>query len=174
MAKLSVEVGKDDHVQGPADAPFTLVEYGDYECPSCGDAYPVVKKLQKHFGNKLRFAFRNFPLEQHEFAEPAAETAEFAASEGKFWEMHDALYENQAKMSDELFSDLAERLGLDADALSEALQKGSFEGKVQADLESGQSSGLRGTPTFYLNGEQHSGSFQYDILLEAIEAKLKK
>jgi protein-disulfide isomerase len=96
MAKLKVPDGPDDHFQGPADAPVTLVEYGDYECPHCGHAYPIIKALQKRFGKQLRFAFRNFPLREiHPYSEIAAETAEFAATHGKFWEMHDLIFETR-------------------------------------------------------------------------------
>jgi protein-disulfide isomerase len=113
MAKLKVPVGPDDHVQGPADAPVTLVEYGDYECPHCGHAYPIVKALQKRFGKQLRFAFRNFPLREiHPYAEAAAESAEFAATHGKFWEMHDLIFENQNSLSEQMLGELAQRLTL--------------------------------------------------------------
>ena len=96
MAKLKVPVGPDDHAQGPADAPVTLLEYGDYECSHCGHAYPIVKALQKKLGKQSRFVFRNFPLREiHPNAEVAAETAEFAATRGKFWDMHDLIFENQ-------------------------------------------------------------------------------
>ena len=169
MSKLSPDVSAEDHVQGSSKAMYTLVEYGDYQCPSCGDAVPVVKKIQKHFGSKLRFVFRNFPLEQHAFAEAAAETAEFAASEDKFWEMHDALYQNQASFEDELFPELAKQLGLKWEALDKALEDGTFADRVKQDLESGEKSGVRGTPSFYINGKLHSGSFDYDGLVTAIE-----
>src|SRR6187401_850202 len=113
VARLTLPVGARDHAQGPADAPVTLVEYGDYECPHCGRAYPIVKRVQKHFGKRLRFIFRNFPLsEMHPQAEHAAETAEFAGSSGKFWEMHDALFENQESFGDQMFLGLAQELNL--------------------------------------------------------------
>ena len=174
MAKLSVAVNEHDHVQGADDAPVTLVEYGDYECPSCGDAYEVVKRVQKHFGAKLRFVFRNFPLEQHQFAMPAAETAEFADSEGKFWEMHDALFENQVSMDDDLFPKLGKKLGLDAEGLMDALEEEEFADRIEEDMKSGEASGVRGTPTFYINGQRQDGSFDYETLTEAIDAELKK
>ena len=174
MAELSVQVNENDHVQGADDAPVTLVEYGDYECPSCGDAYDVVKRVQKHFGSKLRFVFRNFPLEQHEFAMPAAETAEFAASEGKFWEMHDALYENQVAMDEDLFPKLGKKLDLDAEGLMDALEEEEFAYRIEDDLKSGEASGVRGTPTFYINGHRQDGSFDYETLTEAIKAAMKK
>ncbi len=170
MSKLSRDVRAEDHVKGEASARYTLVEYGDYQCPSCGEAAPIVKKVQTHFGKDLRFVFRNFPLEQHEFAEEAAETAEYAASEGKFWVMHDALYENQAKFEDSFFPKLAKQLGLQQKALEEALSGGTFAGRVDEDVTSGEKSGVRGTPTFYINGRQHMGSFAYEDLVEAIAA----
>ena len=170
MSKLSQDVGPEDHVQGSATAAYTLVEYGDYQCPTCGEAAPIVKQVQKHFGTKLRYVYRNFPLAQHAFAEAAAETAEFAASEDKFWEMHDALYENQTEFEDELFPELAKKLGLKWQELDKALADGTFAGRVEHDLESGDESGVRGTPTFYINGKQHKESFAYDDLVAAIEA----
>jgi len=170
MARLAVAVNEKDHAQGPANAPATLVEYGDFQCPSCGDAYPIVKNLQKHFGAKLRFVFRNFPLPMHPFAEPAAEAAEFAAGQNKFWEMHDALYENQDQLSDDLLNELAGQLGLSEKDLAAAVKRKSFRGKIQADLQSGEKSGLRGTPTFYLNGAQHTHSYDYETLKHAIDA----
>src|ERR1700753_1895482 len=122
MAKLSIPISADDHLQGDLDADVSLVEYGDYQCPSCGEAYPIVKRLQKHFGKRLVFVFRNFPLTQlHPQAEPAADAAEFAAVHGKFWEMHDLLYENQQSLGDELFQTLADELKLSSGELLNAI-----------------------------------------------------
>ena len=121
MATLKVPVGPDDHIQGNPKAPITLVEYGDYECPACGLAYPIVKAVQKHFGRDLRFVFRNSPLAQmHPNAESAAETAEWAASHRRFWEMHDALYENQTMLGLPLYLSLANALQLPEEELSVA------------------------------------------------------
>ena len=114
-ALLKVPVTSADHIQGEADAPLTMVEYGDYECPHCGQAYPIVQEVQKHFGKRLRFVFRNFPLnDSHPSAEAAAETAEFAAAKGRFWEMHDAIFENQDNLGLGMLLELAEALGLSA------------------------------------------------------------
>ena len=173
MSKLTEAVSAQDHAQGPADAACTLLEYGDFQCPSCGQAYEIVKKLQTHFGDKLRFVFREFPLEMHEFAEPAAETAEFAAKQGKFWPMHDQLFENQDQFSEELFAELAEGLKLDPKALAKSLEAAEFEGRVEKDLESGEASGVHGTPTFFINGQQHKGSYDERALMEAIDAALR-
>ena len=173
MANLSVAVGKQDHIQGKDDAECTLLEYGDYQCPSCREAFAHVQRVQKHFGDRLRFVFRNFPLEQHEFAEPAAETAEFAASQGKFWEMHDALYKDQPSLNDSFLGELAERLGLDTEALETALEQGTFAERVQTDLKSGEASGVQGTPTFYVNGKKHSGAYDATSLIEAVVGALR-
>ena len=170
MAKLTVPVGPGDHVQGPVDAPVTLVEYGDYECPHCGRVYPIIKVLQKEFGNRLRFVFRNFPLrELHPLAEAAAETAEFAAEHKKFWEMHDLIFENQSALSERLLGQLAERLGLDANALRESMRSGEFSERVAHDFSGGVRSGVNGTPTFFINGARHDGSFDFATLSEAIK-----
>ena len=174
MPKLSVPVGKQDHIQGSETAACTLVEYGDYQCPSCRVAFTQVHSVQKHFGDKLRFVFRNFPLEQHPLAEPAAEAAEFAASKGKFWEMHDALYENQARLSEDLLPALAEKLGLDAEEFSSATEDGTFAKREESDLESGEKSGVEGTPTFYINGTRHDGGSDARDLIEAVDAATRR
>ena len=124
MSTLQVPVTDADHIEGDPHAPVTLVEYADYEYPYCGAAYAVIKRVQKHFGKQPRFVFRNFPLTQiHPEAENAAETAEFAGAHGRFWEMHDALYENQEALGPALYVSLAETLGLSAEALKEALER---------------------------------------------------
>ena len=173
MAKLSVAVSSKDHRQGDPDAPCTLVEYGDYQCPSCGHAYPIVKRVQKHFGKRLLFVFRNFPLsEMHPYAEPAAETAEFAGAHHKFWEMHDLLYENQDRLDDALLFQLALQLQLDPEKLRQALASKEFEPRVRADFRGGVRSGVNGTPTFFINGQRHDGAYDYASLVEAIEGVL--
>lgn len=169
--KLKAAVSAEDHIQGPEDAAVTLVEYGDYQCPFCGAAHPVVKRLQKHFGESLRFVFRNFPLtEIHAMAETAAETAEYAATQGKFWEMHDGIYEHQSRLSVELLTSLAEKHGLDARSLGEALENSTFEERVKKDFMSGVRSGVNGTPSFFINGARHDGPADFDSLASGIEA----
>jgi protein-disulfide isomerase len=169
MAKLKFSVGPEDHVQGPGDAPITLVEYGDYECPHCGRAYPIVKALQEEFGKRLRFVFRNFPLrELHPHAEAAAEAAEFAGEHKKFWEMHDLIFENQSVLSDHLLGELSQELGLDATSLGTSLRSGTFFERVQRDFFGGIRSGLNGTPTFFINGVRHDDSFDLDTLADAL------
>jgi len=171
MARLRIPVGSEDHADGPADAPVTLVEYGDYQCPHCGHAYPIVKRLQKDFGKRLRFVYRNFPLNEiHPYAFKAAETAEFAAGHNKFWEMHDLLFEHQQALSDRLFADLGHRLKLDTAQLAQSLKSGEFSDRVQADFSGGVRSGVNGTPTFFINGERHDDNFEMETLARAIRA----
>lgn len=167
---LKVPIGPDDHVQGDEHAQVTLVEYGDYECPHCARAYPIVKRVQRHFGKRLRFAYRNFPLSQmHPHAESAAETAEFAGSKGKFWEMHDGLFENQERLSVALYGELAEGLGLAKAELLDALNDKVYVARVRTDFAGGVRSGVNGTPTFFINGQRHNGPFEYEDLVAAIE-----
>src|ERR1700676_5672279 len=127
MSTLRVTVSAADHIQGSETAKVTLLEYGDYECPHCARAYPIVKKVQKHFAQRLRFVFRNFPLnEAHPHAESAAETTEFAGAYGKFWEMHDGLFESQERLGGALYSELAEELDLSTTELIKALEPGNL------------------------------------------------
>ncbi len=171
MAALKVAVSDADHVQGLANAEITLVEYGDYECPHCGRAYPIVKRVQKHFGKRLRLVFRNFPLgEMHPHAEGAAEAAEFCGAQGKFWEMHDLIYENQERLSGPLYLELAQKIGVAPAALRASLEKREFLVRVKADFTGGVRSGVNGTPTFFINGLRHDGAFDYEDLVDAIEA----
>jgi protein-disulfide isomerase len=170
MSKLSVSISSEDHRQGQEDAGYVLVEYGDYECPSCGEAYPIVKHLQEHFGKRLLFVFRNFPLSQmHPHAESAAETAEFAGSHGKFWEMHDLLFENQDRLKDSLLVELTAELQLAPARLQDALENRVFQPRVRADFAGGVRSGVNGTPTFFMNDQRHNGPFDFDSLVDAIE-----
>jgi protein-disulfide isomerase len=170
MATLKQPITSEDHAQGPERAEVTLVEYGDYECPYCGQAFPIVKQIQKQIGKGLRFVFRNFPLSQmHPHAEAAAEVAEFAGSQGKFWEMHDKLYEDQTRLGEALYSSLCEELGLSATAMHQALKEGTFKARVRADFTGGVRSGVNGTPTFFINGHRHDGSFDLETLISAIQ-----
>src|SRR6202163_3093087 len=138
MTKLKTPLSADDHIQGAENAEVTLVEYGDYECPHCAHAYPMVKRIQMRFGDRLHFVFRNFPLTQsHPHAESAAETAEFAGANGKFWEMHDGLFENQERLSLPLYSELAQEFTLSPADLRQALEEGTYKNRVRADFSGG-------------------------------------
>jgi Protein-disulfide isomerase len=158
--QLTPPVGAGDHVAGPDDAPVTLVEYGDYECPHCGLAHPIVKAVQQELGSQLRFVFRNFPLaEAHPHARLAAQAAEAAAAQGKFWEMHDIVFEHQDALEVEDLIGYAKSLGLDAAQFSRDLETGTYAKKVRDDFRNGVRSGVNGTPTFFVNGVRYDGSW---------------
>jgi len=170
-ARLTPPVTARDHTQGPLEAPVTLVEYGDFECPHCGRAYPMVKAVQRSLGQNLRFVFRNFPLaKSHEHAEHAAEMAEAASQHGKFWEMHDLLFEHQDALEDENLVAYAASLGIDAAWAAAALVEGTFSARVREDFASGAKSGVNGTPTFFINGARYDGLMHPTALLEALVA----
>ena len=168
-ARLTPPVSARDHEQGPADAPVTLVEYGDFECPHCGRAYPIVKAIQRSMGNELRFVFRYFPLtKSHEHAEHAAELAEAAGHRGKFWPMHDMLFENQDALEDENLIAYAASLGVDPAWAAAALAQGLFRERVREDFASGVKSGVNRTPTFFINGVRYDGLLHPTAMLEAL------
>jgi protein-disulfide isomerase len=169
QGRLTLPVGARDHIRGPATAPITLLEYGDYQCPFCGEAAPIVDEIQRRLGDKLRFVFRNFPLtEMHPHAEHAAEAAEAAAAHGKFWEMHDALYANQDALDDRRLAEYAASLGIKAGEIQKALAGHAYGDRIREDFMSGVRSGVNGTPTFFINGVRHDGPFDLDSLLDAI------
>jgi len=161
VSQLKVPARADDHTQGDANAPVTLIEYGDYQCPACRAAYPLVKDLQRRHPADLRFVFRNFPLTQaHPLAQRAAQLAEAAATLGKFWPMHDWLYENQEAWSDGDGSELlsgARALDIDADELQLALESPDIARRIRGDFTSGVRSGVNGTPGFFVNGVLYTG-----------------
>jgi protein-disulfide isomerase len=174
MATLRVPVTSADYIRGPAIAPVTLVEYGDYECPHCGLAQPEVMRVLDHFHESVRLVFRHFPLNQiHPHAEPAAETAEFAGGHRLFWEMHDHLFENQDRLGLALFLALAEALNLSQEELTGALASGTFTPKVRADFMGGVRSGVNGTPTFFINGRRHDGAYAFEELAAAVALLLR-
>lgn len=171
---LSVPVGPDDHASGPEDAKLTVVEYGDYQCPYCGQAFPIVEQLRKTFADSMRFVFRNFPLgEVHPHAVAAAEMAEAVALQGKFWQMHDALYENQRDLSDAALRRYAQAVGADVDKAASDLASGGPEKRVEADFEGAIRSGANGTPTFFVNGVRYDGSWMYEPFAEYLNEVLE-
>lgn len=174
-ATLAVPVGADDHSQGTDSATITLVEYGDYECPYCGEAFRIVRQLQHAFEDSLRFVFRNFPLANvHPHAEQAAELAEAVALQGRFWQVHDLLYENQQDLSPSALLRYAELAGADPGQAHEAVEAGLPRARVRRDLESGLRSGVNGTPTFFLNGARDDESWDYRTLAADIERLLRQ
>jgi protein-disulfide isomerase len=153
--RLTPPVNPDDHVAGPSDAALTLVEYGDFECPYCGMAYPIVKAAQRTLGSGMRFVFRHFPLaEAHPHARQAANAAEAAAAQGKFWPMHDMIYEHQNALEDSDLIRYAQILELDAERIARELKAGTYMKRVRDHFRSGVRSGVNGTPTFFVNGER--------------------
>jgi protein-disulfide isomerase len=171
VARLTMPVSQRDHIQGDS-AQATLVEYGDYECPYCGQAYPIVKEVQKHLKNKLQFVFRNFPITQiHPHAQQAAEAAESAAAQNKFWDMHDHLYEHQQALDDSHLERYASKLELDLDRFNHDMSSHAHAQRIREDFLSGVRSGVNGTPTFYINGIRYNGSWDLQTLLKALRSK---
>jgi protein-disulfide isomerase len=175
---LRPPVSEHDHAAGASDAPLTLVEYGDYQCPHCAAADPVVRAVQKAFGKELRFVFRNFPLtEAHPEAEPAAEFAEGAAVQGKFWEAHDAIFawsrrHGPASLGAEAFAAIAKTLHLDEQQLERAVVSHSYLERIKTDFNGGIRSGVNGTPSFFINGVRFDGGASVDELSDALNAAL--
>jgi len=173
VSQLSRPVTFDDHSEGPTDAPVTLVEYGDFECPHCGRAHPIMKEVQRYMGDRLRFVYRHFPLTQiHPHAHHAAEIAEAAGQRGQFWAMHDMLFQNQDALEDEDLVAYAEALGIDRAWAASVLAEHTFADRVRRDFVSGLRSGANGTPTFFINGVRDDSGTWADParFIEALEA----
>ena len=170
---LAVPVSDSDRIAGPETAKVTVVEYGDFECPNCGQAYPAVKILRKHFGKRMRFVFRHFPLrEVHPHAELAAEAAEAAGAQNKFWPMHDLLFENQRHLKATSLRRYAEEAALDLERFDYEMGDHVYLQRVQEHIDGGTKSGVRATPTFFVNGVVHDVSFGLERLQQAIETEL--
>jgi len=166
---LSVAVSKSDHAQGPEDAPVTLVEYGDYQCPYCADMNPMIKAIAKAMGTQLRFVFRHMPLlEMHPYAQHAAEAAEAAGAQGKFWQMHDAILQQQSELGTDLLHQLAKKIQLDVVQFSADIEGRRYRPRVKRDFMGGMRSGVAGTPTFFINGKRYEGALDHASLLSAI------
>lgn len=162
-------ITNDDHVLGPAAARVTLVVYGDFECPSCGATYPIFHEVRRAFGPNLRFTFRHYPLrDTHPHAEKAAEAAEAAAAQGKFWEMHDRLYEHQDALDPRALARHARKVGLDMARFESELAAGVHAARVERDVENGRASGVRGTPSLFINGSIYRGPRDRASLVAAL------
>jgi protein-disulfide isomerase len=173
MSSLRVPLNANDHIRGGQNPDVVLLEYGDYQCPFCGAAQPVVHQLEASFDDRMALAFRHLPLtEAHPFALPAAETAEFAGSHGRFWDMHEALFANQPRFSMALFYALASNMGLSQIELRDAMARGTYLPKIQADFISGVRSGVNGTPTFFINGERYNGPHTFEAMASAMRAQV--
>ena len=177
-AHLRTPVGEHDHISGPASAAVTLVEYGDFECPHCGRAFPLVEEVRKQMGDKLRFVFRHFPLgEMHPHALHAAEAAESVAAQAgndAFWKMHHSIYTHQHTMGDDALAKFAASAGADATKTLADLESDAFVDRVQEDFSSGVRSGVNGTPTFFINGTRFDGDWSdVDSFVEALTSSAK-
>ena len=171
MSKLKPAVNSADHSQRNGDVVIELVEYGDYECPHCGRAYPIIKRIQKKLGNQLKFVFRNFPLSEiHHHAVNAAVATEAAAQQDKFWEMHDIIYEHQNRLEDSDLISYAQHIGLDVEKFEADFDKQETQQKVDDDFESGVRSGVNGTPSFFINGEKYDDSWDEATLLNYLQS----
>jgi protein-disulfide isomerase len=173
--KLTMPVSKsNDHIQGSADAPVILVEYGDFECPYTRQAFPIVKEIRARLGDTICFVFRNFPLNEiHPHAEHAAEAAEAAAAQNKFWQMHDHLFEHQEALDDHHLTVYALRIGLDTDRFKREMSEHIYAPALMESLKDGIKSGVEGTPTFFLNGVRYEGSWDSVTLLKRIKSSIK-
>jgi protein-disulfide isomerase len=161
-----------DHVGGPEDG-VVLLSYGDFECPYCRDAFPTLQTVLSRMGDQVAFAFRHFPVAaQHPHAEHAAQAAEAAAEQGRFWEMHDLLYQRQHALEDADLVGYAEALGLDAARVEEELREGRHAWRVLEDVESGQRSGVQSTPALFIDGERYDGVYDVESLTWALESAL--
>ncbi|MDF2455059.1 MAG: DsbA family protein [Cytophagaceae bacterium] len=168
---LTKKVTDKDQVQGNLSAAIELVEYGDYQCPHCGRAYPIIQKIQEAMGDKLKFVFRNFPLTNiHPDAMNAAVAAEAAGLQGKFWEMHDVIFEHQNRLLEHHLISYAEELGLNVEQFKNDMLSEPVITKVEDDFESGMRSGVNGTPSFFINGEKYSNSWDYEPLLAHLKS----
>ena len=172
--RLTQPVTKSDHKQGLLQAPVVLVEYGDYCCPHCGEAYRVVQQLQPEFGHQLCFVFRHFPLMAHPQAQRAAEAAEAAAVQNRFWQMHQALFEHQQTLGDGSLVEYANYLGLNMPQFLWNFSEHVYANRVRADFLSGVQSGVAGTPTFFINGTRYDAHWSFDALHQAIKTSISQ
>jgi protein-disulfide isomerase len=164
VSQLKPAVNSKDHILGKNEAPLELVEYGDYQCPHCGHAYPIIKNIQRRLGADLKFVFRNFPLSEiHPDAFNAAVAAEAAGLQKKYWDMHDIIFENQQALDFENLFLYAKTIGLDLERFKNDIQKNTTTTKVEQDFESGVRSGVNGTPSFFINGKKYNGDWEEDV-----------
>ncbi len=172
VSGLSLPIGARDHLKGASKPAVTLLEYGDYQCSYCRMAYPIVEEVQKRFNRQLQFIFRHFPISQiHPFAQGAAEAAEAASAQGRFWEMHTLLFTRKDLDYDNLKKYAAE-IGIDPDQFQRDMENHSQISRVQEDLQSGLESGVMGTPSFFVNGLPYRGSWQLQDLSAYIKSKI--
>jgi protein-disulfide isomerase len=169
---IPVNIGS-DHIRGSINAPITIVEYGDYECPYTGMAYPIIKEIMKQFGDQIYFVYRNFPLKDiHPHAQHAAEAAEAAAAQDKFWQMHDYLFEHQKALDDNHLLEYAQKVGLDIDKFKKEISGHVYTPLINKSLKAGIDSGVEGTPTFFVNGVHYEDSWDLDTFSSFLKRNL--
>jgi len=169
LSHLLLPIQPDDHVQGPEEARLTLVEYGDYECPPCGTLFVTIRQLHQKLADDVRIVYRHYPLSGlHPLAQGAAEAAEASGAQGKFWEMHDLLFEHQSALIEKLFEEFAEQLKLDVDRFRKDLKNRTFEARVREDFRRGVANGVYGTPGLFVNGVRHDGVFDPESILAKV------
>ena len=167
-----VQIREHDHVRGRPDADIVIVEYGDFQCPYCARARPTLAALQKQYGERIALVYRHLPLDMHPYAQAAAEAAEAAASQGKFWQMHDALFEHQAQMAPAQLPLLAQGLGLDRARFDEEVATRRHRERIRAQAQEAKALGASGTPSFFINGERYQGDSDREALTAAVERYL--
>ena len=170
-------INDDENIKGDKEALATLIEYSDFQCPACGSYYPIVKKVSEDLSAKVRFAYRHFPLPQHKNAKLAATVAEAAGKQGKFWEMHDLIFQNQSDWSEDknaaiLFAKYAQDIGLDLARFQTDIASDDIKAKIENDYKSGVKAGVNSTPSFFLNGKKMDNPRNYDEFKKAIEKAL--
>jgi protein-disulfide isomerase len=171
---LSLPVDPTDHAIGPHDSRVTVVEYGDFECPICKQAAPAIRLLLNHFKGRIRFVYRHFPLEEiHPHALGAAEAAEGAGAQGKFWPMHDLLFDNQPRLKPPQLRNYAEQLQIDGTRFAAEMDDHLYLQRVREQMASGHESGVRSTPAFFVNGKVQDVSFGMEALFKAVEVILR-
>jgi protein-disulfide isomerase len=175
LSRLLLPIQPDDHAQGPPDAKYTLVEYGDYECPDCGHLFFTIRHLRVQLGDELRLVFRHYPRSGvHPHAQQAAEAAEAAGAQGRFWEMHDLLFANESALATKDLYGYAEQLSLDMQRFRDELKHRTYENYVREDFRRGVANGVYGTPALFINGIRDNGALEQDSLLAQLNAKKMK
>ncbi|MET0983205.1 MAG: DsbA family protein [Telluria sp.] len=168
-----MRIEENDHVRGNREAEVVLIEYADFQCPYCARAHEALASLQQQHGERVTLVYRHLPLtDLHPFAQPAAEAAEAAGAQGKFWEMHDALFENQGMLDEDALPAIADGLQLDGERFRGELEGGQHRGRVEGDVQEARAAGASGTPTFFINGERYRGDSDHASLGKAIEGAL--
>lgn len=162
-----------DHIKGSPNAPVTIIEYSDFQCPYCGRVQPTIDQILKTYEGKVKLVYKHFPLNFHQYAEKAAEASECAADQGNFWEYHDILYENQNALTVEDLKRYAKDLGLDTETFNRCLDSGVMAERVRDNFNEGQNNGVQGTPAFFINGQLISGAQPYSVFKQIIDSELE-